>query len=114
VLVVIICTLIAWAMFPYFALANLIMVYLVGVMVTAIRFGRGSSILASVLSVAAFDFFYVVPYLTFAVSDTQYVVTFGVMLLVGLTISDIQLYPIWKVLYLGYTTSACLAQPRRS
>jgi two-component system sensor histidine kinase KdpD len=89
VLVVVICTLIAWAMFPYFAAANLIMVYLVGVLITAIRFGRGPSILAAVLSVAAFDFFYVVPYLTFAVSDTQYVITFAVMLLVGLTISNL-------------------------
>jgi two-component system sensor histidine kinase KdpD len=87
-LVVILCTLIAWLMFPYFAPANLIMVYLVGVMVVAIRFGRGPSILASILSVAAFDFFYVVPYFTFAVSDTQYVVTFAVMLLVALTISN--------------------------
>ncbi len=85
------CTAVAWLMFPYFALANLIMVYLLGVLAVAIRSGRGPSILASVLSVAAFDFFFVPPYLSFAVSDTQYVVTFGVMLVVGLVISGLTL-----------------------
>jgi two-component system sensor histidine kinase KdpD len=82
-------TAIAWLMLPYFALANLIMVYLVGVVVIATRAGRGPAILASILSVAAFDFFFVPPYLTFAVSDVEYLVTFGVMLLVGLTISSL-------------------------
>jgi two-component system sensor histidine kinase KdpD len=65
------------------------MVYLLGVVVVATRFGRGPAIMASVLSVAAFDFFYVQPYLTFAVSDTQYLVTFAVMLLVALVISTL-------------------------
>ncbi|MBZ0304624.1 MAG: DUF4118 domain-containing protein [Anaerolineae bacterium] len=89
VAIVVICTLIAGGMFPHFAPANLIMVYLVGVVVTATRFGRSASILASVLSVAAFNFFFVHPYLTFVVSDTQYLVTFAVMLLVALTISTL-------------------------
>jgi two-component system sensor histidine kinase KdpD len=81
------CTAVAWGMFPYFALSNLIMVYLLGVTFVASRTGRGPSILASVLSVAAFDFFFVPPFLTFAVSDTQYFVTFGVMLVVAIVIS---------------------------
>ena len=66
--------------FRYFAPANLIMVYLLGTVLAATRLGRGPAILASVLSVAAFDFFFVPPYLSFAVSDTEYVVTFVVML----------------------------------
>ncbi len=70
-------------------LSNIIMLYLLGVVPVAIYFGRGPSILASVLSVAAFDFFFVPPYLTFAVSDIEYLVTFGVMLLVGFTISNL-------------------------
>ena len=59
------------------------------VIVVATRYGRGPSLLSSVLSVAAFDFFFVPPYLTFAVSDTQYLVTFAVMLLVALVISSL-------------------------
>jgi two-component system sensor histidine kinase KdpD len=86
---VVVCTGLAWAMFPYFALSNLIMVYLLGVIIVATRYGRGPSLLASVLSVAAFDFFFVPPYFTFAVSDTQYFVTFTVMLVVALVISSL-------------------------
>ena len=67
-----------------FALANMIMVYLLGVIAVAVQFGRGPSILASVLGVLAFDFFFVPPQLTFAVTDTQYLVTFAVMLVDGL------------------------------
>jgi two-component system sensor histidine kinase KdpD len=70
-------------------LINLVMVYLLGVMLVATRSGRGPSILASVLSVAAFDFFFVPPEFTFAVSDVRYVVTFAVMLLVGVVISSL-------------------------
>src|SRR5262245_3170612 len=79
----------AWAMFPVFETSNLVMVYLLATVVVATRHGRGPSMLASVLSVAAFDFFFVPPYLTFAVSDTQYLVTFIVMLLVGLVVSGL-------------------------
>jgi two-component system, OmpR family, sensor histidine kinase KdpD len=78
---------VAWLMFPFFGLSNLVMVYLLGTVVVAARHGRGPSLLASVLSVAAFDFFFVPPYLTFAVSDTQYAVTFAVMLSVAILIS---------------------------
>ncbi|HEX2482384.1 MAG TPA: sensor histidine kinase KdpD, partial [Methylomirabilota bacterium] len=82
-------TAVAWAMFPYFAPANLIMVYLLGTVLTAARLGRGPAILASVLSVAAFDFFFVAPYLSFAVSDTEYIVTFVVMLGLAAMISTL-------------------------
>ncbi len=84
-----VCTGLSWLTFPYFAAANLIMLYLLGVVLVATRSGRGPSILASVLSVAAFDFFFVPPYLSFAVSDTQYLVTFAVMLVVAVVISTL-------------------------
>jgi two-component system sensor histidine kinase KdpD len=70
-------------------LINLVMVYLLGVMLVATRFGRGPSLLASALSVGAFDFFFVPPEFTFAVTDIRYVVTFTVMLLVGGVISTL-------------------------
>jgi len=86
---VLIATAVAWLMFPYFGAANLIMMYLIAVVAVAIRCGRGPSVLASVLSVAAFDFFFVPPYFSFAVSDVQYLLTFGVMLVVALVISNL-------------------------
>jgi two-component system sensor histidine kinase KdpD len=76
-------------MFPRFEQTNLVMVFLLGVVVVAARFGRGPSVLASILSVAIFDFFFVPPYLTFAVSDTEYLVTFAVMLVTALVISTL-------------------------
>jgi two-component system sensor histidine kinase KdpD len=65
------------------------MVYLLGVVAVAMRCSRRASVLASVLSVAAFDFFCVPPYLTFAVSDYQYIITFAVMLMVAMVISTL-------------------------
>ena len=87
-LIIVACTILASLMFPYFAPANVVMVFLVGIVIVATRFGRGPSILMSVISVIAFDLFFVPPHLTFGVNDTQYLVTFAVLLLVGLTISS--------------------------
>jgi two-component system sensor histidine kinase KdpD len=75
-------------MFEHFDLANLIMVYLLGIVVVAARNGRGPSVLSSFLSVVSFDFFFVPPRFSFAVSDSQYLITFGVMLFVALVISN--------------------------
>jgi len=85
------CTAACFAMYPYFALANLIMVYLVGVMAVAVWLPRRSSALASVLSVLAFDFCFVPPRFSFNVSDVDYMVTFVVMFLVALVLSGMAL-----------------------
>ena len=66
---------------------NLAMVYLAAVVLAAVYLGRGPSILASMLSVLAFDFFFVPPNLTLAVSDTEYLLTFLGLFVVGLVIS---------------------------
>jgi two-component system sensor histidine kinase KdpD len=86
---VIVSSALAWLMFPFFGPTNLIMVYLLGVTFVATRYGRGPSVVASILSVAAFDFFFIPPYFSFAVSDVQYLLTFGVMLVVALLISGL-------------------------
>jgi two-component system sensor histidine kinase KdpD len=83
------CTVLAALLQPLLDPLNLVMIYLLGVVLSAVRFGRGPSILATILSVAAFDYFFVPPFLTFAVSDTQYVLTFGVMLFTALIISNL-------------------------
>ncbi|MHB8069888.1 MAG: DUF4118 domain-containing protein [Desulfobaccales bacterium] len=70
-------------MYPYFDLPNLIMVYLLAVMVTAIQCGRGPAILNSLLSVLAFDFCFVPPRWSFTVEEAKYIVTFVVMFLVA-------------------------------
>ncbi len=87
--VVALSTAVAHLMFPHFDLANLIMVYLLGVVVVASRWGRGPSLLAAIASVAAFDFLFVPPYVTFAVSNKEHLVTFAVMGVVALVISTL-------------------------
>ncbi|WP_428423016.1 two-component system sensor histidine kinase KdpD [Methylibium sp.] len=77
-------TLVALPLQPILALANIVMLFLLAVVGVALRFGRGPAVLAAFLNVAAFDFFFVAPQLSFAVSDVQYLLTFAVMLVVGL------------------------------
>ena len=86
-LVIGICTTAALILRPYVTATNLVMVYLLGVVGIARSCGRRVSILASFLSVAAFDFFCVPPYYTMRVHDYEYLLTFAVMLVVAIVIS---------------------------
>ncbi len=79
----------AWFSIPWFDLANIIMLYLVGVVLVAGKLGRGPAILASFLSVLAFDFFFVAPGFSLSVADTRHLLTFAIMLAVALTISNV-------------------------
>lgn len=82
-------TLISAPLHMYFDLSNIVMLFLLTVVFVALKLGRGPAVLASFLSVASFDFFYVPPRLSFAVSDVQYLMTFGIMLAVGLIIGQL-------------------------
>jgi two-component system sensor histidine kinase KdpD len=86
---VILTTLLCSVLAPFLAGPNLVMIYLLAVTLVAMRASRGAAALTSVASVAAFDFFFVPPHLSFSVADSQYLVTFGVMLLVALLISTL-------------------------
>ncbi len=82
-------TLLTLPMLALFDLANIVMLFLLCVVLVAVRLGRGPAMLAAVLSVAAFDFFFVPPRFSFAVTDVQYLVTFAVMLGVGMLIGQL-------------------------
>ena len=83
------CTILSIALRSSLNPVNLVMFYLLGIVAIAMRSGRRLTLLACLISVAAFDFFCVPPYLTFAVSDYEYVLTFIVMLIVAVTISTL-------------------------
>jgi two-component system, OmpR family, sensor histidine kinase KdpD len=68
---------------------NLVMLYLLAVVIAAVRLGRRPAVLASILSVLAFDFIFVHPFYTFAVSDAEYLLTFAALLIVGMVISTL-------------------------
>ena len=76
--------LVATPLAAWLDLANIAMLFLLMVVLVAVRYGRGPSVLGTCVSVACFDFFFVPPRFTFAVTDFQYVITFVVMLAVGL------------------------------
>lgn len=71
-------------LYPLFELTNIAMLFLLAVVLVGVKFGRGPAVLAALLSVAAFDFFFVSPRFSFAVSDVKYLLTFAVMLVVAL------------------------------
>ncbi|WP_425616004.1 DUF4118 domain-containing protein [Anatilimnocola sp. NA78] len=89
-LIVAVCSLVAAVMF-WFELAesNLAMTLLLGVVAAAAWYGRGPGIYASVIAVLIFDFCFVPPQLTLAVSDVQYLITFAVMLAIAIAISTL-------------------------
>ncbi len=87
--VVVTSAIVSWFLFGRSRLADVVMVFLLGVVLVSMRFGYGPSLLAAVLSVIAFDFFFVPPYLSFAVTDLSHFVTFAVMFLVAVVITHL-------------------------
>ena len=72
-----------------FDTANGVMIYLLAVVIIALRYGRWPSVIATVMNILAFDLFFVAPTGTVAVSDLQYLVTFAVMLAVGVIVGNL-------------------------
>lgn len=73
-----------------FALSEVIMGYLLGIMVVSVYGGRGPALVAATLSVASFDYCFVPPYYTFRVADLRFVFTFAVMFITGMLISGLR------------------------
>ncbi len=69
--------------------ANIVMVFLLAVVLSGVRLGRGPAVMSSFVSVALFDFFFVPPRFSFTVDDPQYLLTFAVMLAVALIIGQL-------------------------
>jgi len=77
-------TLLSIPLAEHFDRSNIVAIFILTVVLVAVRFGRGAAAMAAVLSVCSFDFFFVPPRFSFAVSDVQYILTFIIMLAVGL------------------------------
>jgi two-component system sensor histidine kinase KdpD len=80
VLVTVICLMLA----KHMELADEVMVYMLGMLLVASRFGRWPSLLSALLSVLALDLFFVTPKYSFVVGNLKHLATFAVILLVGL------------------------------
>jgi len=82
-------TLLAAPLSRTFDLANIVMLFLLAVVGAALLFGRGPAVLAAIVNVLAFDFFFVTPKFSFAIHDAQYLFTFAIMLIVGLAVGQL-------------------------
>jgi two-component system sensor histidine kinase KdpD len=87
--IIAVCTLIASLMLPTFEPGNINMVYLLGIMIVSVLYGRGPALLSALLSIGLFDFFFVPPYLTFVIADAEYLVTFPLFIGVALIVSTL-------------------------
>ncbi|HUS64029.1 MAG TPA: DUF4118 domain-containing protein [Kofleriaceae bacterium] len=81
----------AWSARSLLALEDLVAVYLLVIMIVAVRHGRGPAVAAAGLSVVAYDVFFIAPHYTFYVADQRHLLTFAIMFAVGLVISQLAL-----------------------
>ena len=81
------CTLLMLPIRPYVEPVNLVMAYLIGIVSIALRYGRGPSLLMTLLSSLCVNFFFMQPYYSFKMSEEQHVITFLVLLVTGVVIS---------------------------
>jgi two-component system sensor histidine kinase KdpD len=86
-LLIVAITIIGWLIHEFISPTNLAMFYMLGVVVVAWRRGLLPAIFTAVIGVISFDFFFIPPYLNFRVSDTEYIITFAGMIIVGSLVS---------------------------
>jgi two-component system, OmpR family, sensor histidine kinase KdpD len=87
--ITVICTVVAYPVYPNFDPVNIVMIYLLGTTVAALLLGRGPSALTAISNAVAFDYFFVPPRYSFYIAETQYLFTLGVMLGVALVIANL-------------------------
>ncbi len=80
-------TLFAWLIKAYISQTNLLMLYLLVTVLVAFLWGIRPAIMTAILGVLAFDFFFVTPYMSFRISDSEYVITFIGLIVVAVVIS---------------------------
>jgi two-component system sensor histidine kinase KdpD len=80
-------TLLGWPIHSFISPTNLAVLYILGVVAIAWRRGLRPAIFTAIIGVLAFDFFFIPPYLSFRTSDTEYLITFAGMIVLGALVS---------------------------
>ncbi len=73
----------------YRRIGNLPMLYLLAVLIAAIRYGRGPAIAASIAAFLAFDWFFIPPFHTLTVADPAEWVSLGLFLLTAIVTAQL-------------------------
>jgi two-component system sensor histidine kinase KdpD len=68
----------------YLGQVNIAMLYLLPVLFSAVVWGRYFSVVAAILGIVSFDFFFIHPTFTFTIFDLHYLFSFAIFLLVAL------------------------------
>jgi two-component system sensor histidine kinase KdpD len=87
IVIVAMITAVGWLIHSFISPVNLAMLFMLGVVGVAWRRGLRPAIFTAVIGVLAFDFFFIPPYLSFRITDTEYLITFAGMIIVGALIS---------------------------
>jgi two-component system sensor histidine kinase KdpD len=87
--ITVICTVIAWPLPPGFGLVNIVMIYLLGTTLGALRLGRRACVVLAICNMLALDFFFVPPVFSLDVEDIRYFFTLGAMLTIALVIANL-------------------------
>ena len=74
---------------PILEPANLLMLFLLSVVISALRWGHMAAIVAAVSGTMLFDYFYIPPFFSFAISDVKYFIILTGLLTVGLVTSTL-------------------------
>ena len=72
---------------PFLEAINIPMIFIIPIVLSGLISGRKGGIIASVMAVAFFDFFFVPPFFTFNVADIRFIPTFIVLFIVGVITS---------------------------
>lgn len=83
--------------YPYLHTSSLLMPYLLAVMIVSLFGFTGPSVLATLLSVLAYNFFFVEPLYVLSLADFQYLFMFIVILAISQTISQLSMLTRWQI-----------------
>jgi two-component system, OmpR family, sensor histidine kinase KdpD len=72
---------------PFVEAINIGMFFIISIIISSLLSGRKAGILASLLAVASFDYFFIQPYFSFSVADVRFIPTFTVLFIVGIITS---------------------------
>ncbi len=84
---IVVTTVICYFLRPFLEAINIPMIFIIPIVFSGLIAGRKGGILASIMAVAFFDFFFVPPYFTFSVADIRFIPTFSVLFIVGIITS---------------------------
>jgi len=74
---------------PYFGVENVDLVFLTAVVLVAVRYGLGPSLLASVAASLAYNFFFLPPIYTFTITDPTNIAAFFFFMLIAILVSNV-------------------------